>query len=157
MFNFDRTDFQRVAVSAMGALIVSTACITAAVGPARAAAPAAANISVWQRQVERRIDATLLDVAPDQPGASTVATVRLAFDAEGDFDGAKLVGSTGSALQDAEALRTATRIAYPALPATMQGKRQAVTMKIGFGMSRAQVRAQTNAERTRPAVQIAAR
>ncbi len=34
MFNFDRTDFQRFAVAAVGALILSTTAVGAAVGPA---------------------------------------------------------------------------------------------------------------------------
>jgi hypothetical protein len=34
MFNFDRTDIQRMAVAAVGALLLSTAAISAAIGPA---------------------------------------------------------------------------------------------------------------------------
>ncbi|MFS0736719.1 hypothetical protein ABC347_06695 [Sphingomonas sp. 1P06PA] len=158
MFNFDRSDFQRVAVSAMGALIVSTACVTAAVGPARAAAPAPATIGAWQHQVERQIDGTLRAVPASQRGGNAVATVKLAFDAEGSFAGAKLAGSTGNRVQDAEALRTASRISYPALPAALHGRPQTVAMKIGFGLSRTQVREQVSAERKQqPAVQFAAR
>ncbi|SDD21483.1 hypothetical protein SAMN05444678_110120 [Sphingomonas sp. YR710] len=37
MFAFDKSDLQRFAVSSVGALILSTACIVGAVGPARAA------------------------------------------------------------------------------------------------------------------------
>ncbi len=40
MFKFDRTDFQRFAVAAVGALILSTTAVTAAVGPAVAVQPA---------------------------------------------------------------------------------------------------------------------
>ena len=42
MFNFDKTDFQRIAVAAIGALILSTTAVGAAVGPAHGveAAPA---------------------------------------------------------------------------------------------------------------------
>jgi len=36
MFNFDRIDLQRTALAAVGALILSTTAVTAAVGPARA-------------------------------------------------------------------------------------------------------------------------
>jgi hypothetical protein len=36
MFNFDKIDIQRVATAAVGAIILSTVSITAAVGPARA-------------------------------------------------------------------------------------------------------------------------
>jgi hypothetical protein len=40
MFSFDHTDLQRFAVSTLGALILSAACIISAVGPARAEASA---------------------------------------------------------------------------------------------------------------------
>ena len=36
MFNFISTDFRQVALAAVGALILSTTAVTAAVGPARA-------------------------------------------------------------------------------------------------------------------------
>ena len=45
MFNFDRTDFQRFAVAAVGAFILSTTAVTAAVGPAMAVEPASASHS----------------------------------------------------------------------------------------------------------------
>jgi len=37
MIKFDHIDFQRIATAAIGALLLTTACVTAAVGPARAA------------------------------------------------------------------------------------------------------------------------
>jgi len=40
MFKLDKIDMQRIAVSAVGALILSTACVVSAVGPAYAAVPA---------------------------------------------------------------------------------------------------------------------
>lgn len=36
MFNFEHTDLQRIAVAAIGAVILSTAAVSAAVGPALA-------------------------------------------------------------------------------------------------------------------------
>ena len=36
MFRFDATDLQRFAISLIGALILSTACIVGAAGPVRA-------------------------------------------------------------------------------------------------------------------------
>ena len=36
MFNFDKSDFQRVAAAAVGAFILSTTMVLSAVGPARA-------------------------------------------------------------------------------------------------------------------------
>lgn len=46
MFAFDKSDLQRFAVSSVGALLLSAACVVAAVGPARAAevAPHAAAV-----------------------------------------------------------------------------------------------------------------
>jgi len=42
MFALDKIDYQRIVVSAIGALILSTACIVGAVGPAQAASTAPA-------------------------------------------------------------------------------------------------------------------
>ena len=42
MFKFDKTDMQRFAVSAVAALAMSSACVFAAVGPAKAVASAPA-------------------------------------------------------------------------------------------------------------------
>ena len=36
MFNFATIDLRRIATAAVGALVLSTACVVAAVGPARA-------------------------------------------------------------------------------------------------------------------------
>jgi len=36
MFKIDAIDFQRIATAAIGAIVLSTACIAAAVAPARA-------------------------------------------------------------------------------------------------------------------------
>jgi len=48
MFGFDKTDLQRLVVSALGALTLSATCIGAAVGPARAAAPASTISQIYQ-------------------------------------------------------------------------------------------------------------
>lgn len=37
MFKFDKIEMQRIVTAAVGALVLSTACVSAAVGPARAA------------------------------------------------------------------------------------------------------------------------
>lgn len=49
MFNFNSTDFQRVAFAAVGALVLSTTAVTAAVGPAMV--PGAAPVSYAQADV----------------------------------------------------------------------------------------------------------
>jgi hypothetical protein len=45
---FDKTEMQRFLVSAVGALAVSTTCIFAAVGPAKAASPAPMSAEIHQ-------------------------------------------------------------------------------------------------------------
>ena len=45
MFNFDKIDFQRIGTALVGAILLSTACVTAAVGPARAAETAKVELS----------------------------------------------------------------------------------------------------------------
>ena len=46
MFKFNKAELQRIATAAVGALVLTTACVSAAVGPARAAetAPVAAQL-----------------------------------------------------------------------------------------------------------------
>jgi hypothetical protein len=46
MFASDKIDYQRIVISAIGALILSTACIVGAVGPAQAASAAPAAQAV---------------------------------------------------------------------------------------------------------------
>ncbi|MFW2830281.1 energy transducer TonB [Sphingomonas sp. ID0503] len=130
MFNFDVIDFQRVAASTVGALVVSTACLAAAVAPARAAELKPVSVAEWQANVSHKIDGTVrsFNVDPEKKG---VATLRLSFDKSGELADAKLATSTGNRELDRVALRTARAIAYPALPATAQGK--PVLMKVFFG------------------------
>jgi hypothetical protein len=45
MFNFDKIDLQRIVTAAVGALVLSTACIGAAVAPAGAFEPAARQVA----------------------------------------------------------------------------------------------------------------
>ncbi|HEV2747577.1 MAG TPA: hypothetical protein VGW34_09805 [Allosphingosinicella sp.] len=45
MFNFDKIDLQRIATAAVGALILTTACVGAAVAPARAVETAPIQVS----------------------------------------------------------------------------------------------------------------
>lgn len=46
MINF--TTFNRIATAAVGALVISTACVTAAVGPAAAAGQSSASTAALQ-------------------------------------------------------------------------------------------------------------
>ena len=132
MTSFDRIDFQRIATAVTGALVLSTACVGAAFTPARAAEAAAPlSASEWQADVERQIDANLrLPERALRDGRHAVATVGVRFDGQGGFDGATIVRSTGVAMLDEEALRTARSIRYP----TLRGAPRTVAMQLYFGV-----------------------
>lgn len=48
MFGLDSVDFQRIAVSSAGALLLSLACVASAAGPARAGEHVAATATAGQ-------------------------------------------------------------------------------------------------------------
>lgn len=133
MFHFDTIDFQRIAVSSAGALLLSAACVVAAVNPVRAAEPnAPLTISDWQQNVNRQIDKNLrVPTNFDRKLAATAVSVVL--DADGEFDGASVAQSSGSSAVDREAVRVAGAIDYPALPAGLRGRPQQVTMQVYIG------------------------
>jgi TonB family protein len=132
MFKFDAVDLQRVATASVGALVLTTACLAAAVAPARAAELSPASVSAWQTSVNQQIDRSLAsqDVRSARQG---VATVRVSFDASGELAGAAIAKSAGDARLDDAALRTARGIDYPVLPAHIRNK--PVLMKVYFGKS----------------------
>lgn len=133
MFNFDTTDFQRIAVSSTGALLLSAACVLGAVSPVRAAeVNAPLTVSDWQADVGRQIDAELRTPATFR-GNSAITTVAIRLDAGGALASAKVAQSSGSGAIDREAIRVANRIAYPALPAGLRGEPQTVMMQVYFG------------------------
>lgn len=129
MFNFAKTDIQRIAVSSLGAIAVSATCLLAAAAPVKAATPQ--STAEWQSRIEHRI-ATIRDDSP-QPGALSEAEVAVHFTADGDFAGATLARSSGNGQVDRHALDVARRIAYPALPARYRGAAQTVRMRLYFG------------------------
>lgn len=135
MFSFDTTDLQRIAVSSVGALILSTACILGSTGPVRAAEPnAPLTVGDWQAEVEQQIDSKLrMPANALGSGDHAVATVAVAFDASGGFSDAKVVRSSGAAVLDREAMRVARAIAYPALPSGLRGEPRTVIMQLYFG------------------------
>jgi TonB family protein len=134
MFHFDTSDIQRVAVSAIGALLLSTACVVGAVGPAKAAtADAPATMSAWQDHVEQQIDGTLRSPLAFFPNGMAVATVNVRLAADGSVSDVKLAHSAGSRVLDREALRTAKAIRYPALPGRLGQKENVVALKLFFG------------------------
>jgi len=155
MFSLDVTDIQRLAVSSVGAILLSTACIVGAVGPAKAATPEIASAptpnspltmadwrDVVEDQIARRPTVTttgrMLTGRTDTPA---VATVRVRFDADGAFDKATLATSTGDLTFDRDAIRTAETIRYPALPAGLRGKPQTIAVQLVYGVAHSQVEA----------------
>jgi TonB family protein len=138
MFNFDKSDFQRFAVSSVGALAVSAACLFGAVGPAKAATPASAT--EWQQQVESKISTPGDDLGSFN-GAKGVQKVTLAanFTSDGRFAGAQVAQSSGIKGLDYHAKQILRRIHYPALPAAYRGQPTTVTMRLFFGNDSAEV------------------
>ena len=132
MFAFDKKDFQRFAVSTVGAIVLSTACVVAAVGPAHAGSPAPLTVSDWQHNVERQIGGWMSNSAalPDFNGGEAV--VEIQFSANGDYAGAALAQSSGVGLFDRHALYVAKHIAYPVLPAGVRGTAQTVEMRLSY-------------------------
>lgn len=132
MVTFDKSDFQRFAVSSIGALAVSAACLFGAVGPAKAATPV--STSEWQQQVEAKISNSDENLSALN-GARGVQKVTLAaaFTADGRFAGAKVAQSSGIKGLDFHAKQIVRRIHYPALPAAYRGQPTTVTMRLYFG------------------------
>lgn len=132
MTDFSKSDYRRIAVSALGALAVSATCVLGAVGPARAAAPA--SVPAWTAAVENRIDAAAAqDGGRLGPVPYARAEVALHFAADGGFAGASLARSTGIASLDREAVALARTLRYPPLPTELRGVARDVTMRLGFG------------------------
>ncbi|UAK26015.1 energy transducer TonB family protein [Sphingomonas nostoxanthinifaciens] len=118
MFNFDKTDAQRIAVSAAGALALSAVSVVAAAAPVRAETPAL-TATAWQANVQHQLDGSQnvrLGVNDGPQVGTTVLTAS--FDASGRFQDATIARSSGDAAIDRDALRAARAIDYPALPAT---------------------------------------
>jgi TonB family protein len=132
---FSTSDIQRMAVSAIGALLVSTSFIVATVAPAKAAEPnAPLTIADWQGDVGRQIDARMQMPAHALDRRDhAVARVDARFDADGALTGVTLNSSSGVAVLDQASLRTARQIAYPPLPAGLRGKPQTVTLVLYYG------------------------
>jgi TonB family protein len=115
MFKFDKSDVQRIAVSSVGAMALSAACIFGVAGPAHAET---AQVKTWKNAVEKQLDAD----GPVTGANDKVSEARVAvrFDSEGRYAGATLVKSSRDEEFDRVALRTARTLDYPALPAAGQ-------------------------------------
>jgi outer membrane biosynthesis protein TonB len=132
MFMFDKTDLQRFAVSTVGALALSAACIGAAIAPAKAAA-APLTTTDWQESVARKVENVRERNVVANPSKLTKAEVAVHFTAAGDFAGATMARSTGSKVLDQRAIRVAHMVDYPVLPAGYRGAPRTVRMNLYFG------------------------
>ena len=157
MFNFDKTDLQRFAVSSVGAVALSAACILGVSAPVRAATPnAPVTVADWQGAVERQIDSGMDAYSLRMDAGKPVETVlALRFTAEGDYAGATVAKSSGKASLDAHAIKVARQVSYPALPAGYRGQPQTVAMRLVFGLARDGAEASAMQDRPNAIVQIA--
>lgn len=158
MFRFDTIDFQRIAVSSAGALLLSAACVVGAVGTARAAETnAPLTINDWQQDVNRQIDDNLR-VPARFDGGLAAATVAVMLNADGEFGSASIAKSSGNDAVDKEAMRVAHAISYPALPTGLRGRPREVTMQvyIGTDADRISRKVEQMAARTSNGIQTAA-
>lgn len=121
MFNTSIHNVSSAATIMIGTAFLAVSTLAIAT-PARAEAPVG-----FQKAVETSIGQTLR--FPKGNSARTgVATVAVVVDANGAVKAATLVGASGTAAFDAEALRTAKTVRYPAT-----GKARTVAMVLGFG------------------------
>lgn len=141
MFTFDKHDLQRFAVSSVGAVALSAACIFGVAGPVRAATPnAPLTITDWQQVVEHRLEGLGAVPSDSNEVRETVIAVRLT--ADGDFAGAAIARSSGDRAIDREALAVARDATYPALPASYRGHERMVMARIFSGTSAEAVEAE---------------
>jgi TonB family protein len=131
MFNIDKSDIQRFAVSAVGAIALSATSLFAAAGPVKAATPL--TVADWQSAVAQKVEAVREPINTASPSKLTKAQVAVHFTADGDYAGATLARSSGNKAVDARALKVAAQVAYPALPAELRGTAQTVAINLYFG------------------------
>lgn len=155
MFGFDKIDLQRLAVTSVGALALSAACIGAAIVPSRAAT-LVTTAQDWQAAVERQINRYDDSYAVQKLGnRKAEAVVAVRFAADGSYAGADIARSTGVPALDRHALAVAARLRYPQLPEAMQGRPQTVAMRLVFGQQDRGTEYAAKTEQAREAVRLA--
>jgi len=131
----DKTDIQRIAVSAAGAVVLTAASVFAAAAPVRAEAPhAVQTVADWQQSVERQLhgaESAAVLKATDERVRKVVVAAR--FTADGDYAGSEIAQSSGATVVDRQALRVADTVDYPQLPEGFRGQPQLVTVRLYFG------------------------
>ena len=138
MTTIDLAEARRLAVSAIGALVLSATCIAGAVAPARAAEATTPNapltVADWQADVGSQLDARLqLPPYALAHRHHLLASVDVSFDRDGSFSGATIGQKSGVRAIDAQVVRIARGIAYPPLPLGFRGRPQTVTLQAYFG------------------------
>jgi len=132
MFTLPQSEFQRIAVSAIGAVLLTATCVIGAAAPVRAAS--LESLPAWTAAVQSRVAA--VPASADQrlrPATLRSADVALRFTADGRYAGASLARSSGDGAIDAEAVKVANRVRYPRLPESVRGHDQEVALKLYFG------------------------
>ncbi len=142
MTNFTLADSRRIALSSIGALLLSATCVAGAVAPAHAA-PATANapltVADWQEAVGEQLDAKLrIPTGALTKRDHLMARVDVSFDRDGGFTGARVSQTSGDEAVDRDVVRIAQQIAYPSLPAGYRGRPQTVTLQAYFGQAHSQ-------------------
>ncbi|WP_294392877.1 hypothetical protein [uncultured Sphingomonas sp.] len=156
MFNVNKTDLQRFALSSIGALALSGACILAAVGPVKAAT-SPLTAAAWEDKVAGKIRNLRESDTAYTPTTAARSVVAAHFGADGEFAGATLLRSSGDKRLDRRAVKVARSILYPALPAGYRGTRQAVRMNLYFGTAGSEAQIAEMQRRDAHAVQFAGR
>jgi outer membrane biosynthesis protein TonB len=128
---------RRVALSSLGALLLSAACIVGSVAPAFAAEPTTPNapltITDWQAHVGTQLEDKLrIPNGALRNRDHLVGTVLVAFESDGSYSGARILKSSGSGRVDKEMIRVANTIAYPPLPAGLRGRPHSVALEAYF-------------------------
>ncbi|TVV73369.1 energy transducer TonB [Sphingomonas solaris] len=136
---------RRLALSTTAALLLSAACIGAAIAPAAAAEPATAGamtpnapltLADWQAAVGTQLDARLSAPATAFTRHDhLIAVVAVSIDAEGRFADARITESSGVRAVDQRVLALAGDLAYPPLPAGYRGRPRTVLMQAYFGQA----------------------
>ena len=119
---FTSTNTRQTAAAFAGSIIMTATCFVA-VG---IATPAQAAPAAFKANVEQQIAANTLMPATVRPISGT-ATVVVRLDQGGRIVNAAIAGTSGHALLDREALRTAKAVRYPA------GQAKTVAMVLSFG------------------------
>jgi hypothetical protein len=125
---------RRFAVSSIGALLLSAACIVGTAAPALAADQSTPNAPLTLADWQAAVSSQLQDNLRIPNGAlrnrdHLVGNVLVSFDSNGTRTGARVLKSSGSSRIDKEMIRVAGAIAYPPLPAGLRGRAQSVALQ----------------------------